>query len=155
MKSLREAWISLSTSSSIQCPLHIFRKARRLKQIQLRITDIVHLRDCVSYGVEVPGCEGKAGMVAIQDPDRAVDLKALAQGLSNNLPSYARPLFLRLVDKVELTGTFKLKKFNLQAEGFNPDIVKDALYFLRPGSNSFTTLDKVLFDDIVSGSIRL
>ena len=33
-------------------------------------------------------------------------------------------------DTIEITGTFKHRKVTLVEEGFNPAVIKDALYFL-------------------------
>jgi len=46
-------------------------------------------------------------MAVIADPDGSVDLEVLAQGISKALPSYARPLFLRILQQIEKTGTQK------------------------------------------------
>lgn len=48
--------------------------------------------------------EGKAGMVAVVDPKNEIDLNYLAEGIDKNLPIYARPLFLRILPQLELTG---------------------------------------------------
>jgi len=48
--------------------------------------------------------EGRAGMAAIVDPDNTIDLKRLNCSLQQRLPTYARPIFLRLLDKLDLTG---------------------------------------------------
>ena len=37
-------------------------------------------RDCVVYGVEIPGTEGRAGMVAIPDPERKVEVSKVSRG---------------------------------------------------------------------------
>ena len=61
----------------------------------------------VVYGVVVPGTEGRAGMAAIAV--RAdFDLVAFRNFLIDQLPSYACPLFLRIVSMIEVTGTSKL-----------------------------------------------
>lgn len=43
-------------------------------------------------------------MVAIVDQTKTLDLVALAEGLKKALPPYARPLFLRVLHHVEMTG---------------------------------------------------
>lgn len=53
---------------------------------------------------QVGNLEGRAGMVAIVDPKHEVDLDALAKGLDKNLPIFARPLFLRILSEITLTG---------------------------------------------------
>ena len=69
------------------------------------MSSILELKDTTSYGVEIPDTDGKAGMVAIpaNDPSE-VDLAALAKGVVELLPSYARPHFVRLVKEVDLTS---------------------------------------------------
>jgi hypothetical protein len=48
--------------------------------------------------------EGKAGMVAIPKTGTELDLKAFHEGLVAELPAYARPLFVRCVEQLDLTG---------------------------------------------------
>lgn len=47
---------------------------------------------------------GRAGMAAINDPDNRLNLTTLAAGLAKSLPSYARPLFIRVLEKIDMTG---------------------------------------------------
>src|SRR5580658_6428453 len=61
------------------------------------------------YGVAVPGTEGRAGMAALVS-DHVLDLGGLRKHLWQRLPPYACPLFLRIRNEVELTGTFKYAK---------------------------------------------
>ena len=53
---------------------------------------------------QVPGAEGRAGMAAIVEPEEGLDLKKFLQAVKHQLPSYAIPLFVRVVEKVDLTG---------------------------------------------------
>ena len=109
----------------------------------------------IVYGVEIPGTEGKAGMVAIHDPEGEIDVEHLAKGIKQQLPAFAWPLFVRIVKRLDITGTFKLKKFNLQREGYDPSIISDKLFFLHPKTGNYETLSNELFDSIVTGAIRL
>ena len=81
-------------------------------EVEATISNILGLQEACAYGVSVPGAEGKAGMVAIHDPDQSLDLVKLHQGLSSRLPSYARPLFVRCVQQLDLTGK-ELKPYSL------------------------------------------
>ena len=56
------------------------------------------------FGVEIPGTEGRAGMAVIPDPERLVDLANLYSGVTEKLPSYARPMFVRFVKELISTG---------------------------------------------------
>jgi len=119
------------------------------------------LRDCpgivdaTTYGVTVPGCDGRAGMAAIVIEEDRFDLKTLADHLAQRLPVYAHPLFLRVSRMIDATETFKQKKHQLAREGFDPATVSDPLYFRDPGSFAYRPLDASRFADIAKGGIRL
>ena len=90
------------------------------------------IKNATVYGVEVPGCDGRAGMAAIET-DESFELSGLYQHLARSMPAYAVPLFVRLVPFIETTETFKPKKQQLVGEGFNPAIIHDSL-FVADGS---------------------
>ena len=71
------------------------------------------------------------------------------------LPAYARPLFLRIKDRIELTATFKQKKNELIREGFDPATISDAVYFDDPERQAYLRLDDALFQRIETGQIRV
>ena len=101
------------------------------------------------------GVEGKAGMISLYDPEEEIDLAQLAEGIKKQLPSFAWPLFVRFVKHLDITGTFKLRKFNLQKEGFDPSIISDKLFFLHPKTGKYEILNVELFNSIINGNIRL
>ena len=115
------------------------------------ISNIAGQRNATVYGVQVPGMEGRAGMAAIVDPENLLDFKALADGLEKALPAYARPIFLRIVKELEMTGTYKLKKVDLQKEGFDPSKIQDKMYFLA-GNKEYIEITPKLYEEIMSGS---
>ena len=104
------------------------------------------------YGVAVPGHDGKAGMAALETGE-GFDLSGLKAWLAGKLPSYARPLFIRLVPSLAVTETFKPKKQQLATDGFDPAQIEDALY-ADIGERSHAPLDSGLYARINSGLIR-
>lgn len=122
-------------------------------EVEAVVSSVAGLKDAVVYGVEVPQVEGRAGMAAIVDTDNTLDLATFVQGVQAVLPSYACPLFVRVLSQLQMTGTFKLKKLDLQVEGFNPHNIKDQLYFLMGGQ--YVPLTEELYGDITNGRIRL
>jgi len=110
--------------------------------------------DAAVYGVRVPGTEGRAGMAAlVAAPD--FELGELRRALVARLPDYARPLFIRIVTAIELTGTFKLRKQELALEGFDPARVRDALYMDDAVRGTYVPLDAELHALISAGKLRL
>jgi fatty-acyl-CoA synthase len=112
------------------------------------------VREANVYGVSVPGHEGRAGMAALVVDD-AFEPAALYAHVARALPSYARPVFVRISSEIEITGTFKHRKVELVKEGFDPATVPDSVLFADPGAKSYVPLQPALHDRIVSGEVRL
>lgn len=96
------------------------------------------------YGVAIPGHDGRAGMAALTlqshiDP-HTFDGKSFYAHCSTKLPHYAIPVFVRLQNEASLTGTFKLRKVELQNEGFDLTRVKDPLYVRDDRLQAFVPL---------------
>ena len=106
------------------------------------------------YGVAVPGRDGRAGMAAIVAKDN-FNLTAFREHLAGRLPDYALPLFLRTRSSIDVTATFKQKKVELVAQGFDPKGISDPIYFNDPAAKAFVRLDAALYDRIRLGQVRL
>ena len=104
------------------------------------------------YGVAVEGYGGKCGMAALE-VDSNFDLAAFRAHLAARLPTYARPVFLRIVPSLAITETFKQKKHVLAPQGFDPAAISDPLY--ADCGQGFVPLDATLYARINSGLIRL
>ncbi|XP_069177314.1 long-chain fatty acid transport protein 4 isoform X4 [Procambarus clarkii] len=123
-------------------------------EVEAVISKVAGHADVVVYGVEVPGAEGRAGMAAILDGEVSLNLEELYAGVMRALASYARPYFVRIAKELEMTGTYKLKKIAIQKEGFNPNVIKDKIYFLDAKKKEYVPLTIDLYDKIVSGEVR-
>jgi fatty-acyl-CoA synthase len=110
--------------------------------------------DANVYGVSVAGHEGRAGMAALA-VDASFDLAAFRRHVDENLPAYARPIFLRLRERLEITESFKHKKQALAAQGFDPRKIDESLWFAEPGRDKYVRIDTVLHARIVAGEFRL
>jgi fatty-acyl-CoA synthase len=106
------------------------------------------------YGVAIPAVEGRVGMAALVTEDE-IDLPAFRRHLMTRLPPYARPIFLRFRNEIEMTGTFKYSKTDLARQGYDPATTSDGIYFDNPESEAFIQLDKALYDRIQLGQICL
>lgn len=105
------------------------------------------------YGVEVPGTDGRAGMAAITT-DGEVDYDGLYTWLSEHLPKYAIPLFIRVQKEAETTGTFKYRKVDLVKEGFNSDEVGEPIWYYDPDVNKYEPLTPDAYETLMSGAVR-
>lgn len=93
------------------------------------------------YGVKVAGHEGRAGMAAIvMQPGHNFDPHAFYALTNDRLPRYAAPVFVRVAPAADLTTTYKLRKVDLQREGYDPSIVRDPLFVRDEMEQSYVPL---------------
>lgn len=124
------------------------------------VADILTLVECIQeanvYGVAVPGQEGRAGMAAIiLKGGHKFDSGAVFKHVEIMLPAYARPLFIRVQERLDVTGTFKHQKGKLTEEGFNPSKISDALYFHHAKEKDYVPLTLNIYDRVVTGAIKV
>jgi len=117
------------------------------------ICEFPGVRHANVYGVVVPNTEGRVGMAALV-ADHDINLAGLRRHLAHCLPSYARPVFLRLRTEADLTGTFKYSKTELLLPGYDPDASGEALYFDSAEASAFVPLDADLHHRIQAGEFR-
>ncbi|WP_280265877.1 long-chain-acyl-CoA synthetase [Nocardia wallacei] len=109
------------------------------------------ITQAVVYGVDVPGADGKAGMAAVTlRPGAQLDGRALAGQLYDRLPAYAVPLFLRVVDELETTSTFKSRKVELRKQGYTPD-ADSTLYVLAGRAEGYVPYFDAYPDRVATG----
>jgi fatty-acyl-CoA synthase len=102
-------------------------------------------------GVQVPGQEGQAGLAAVvcSSPFDPESFWRAAQ----ELPAYAQPRFVRVIDGMNTTATFKIQKTALRKEGIDPEAQQGQLYLRQ--DDGYVPLTKDLWSGIQAGSVRL
>ncbi|QXZ11274.1 long-chain-acyl-CoA synthetase [Comamonas sp. Y33R10-2] len=81
------------------------------------------------YGVQVPGHGGRAGMAAlVMQEGVAFDPKEFWSLALKRLPRYAAPQFVRLMAAPDMTGNYKLRKVDLQKQGYDSTQTSDPLF---------------------------
>ncbi|XP_029430938.1 very long-chain acyl-CoA synthetase [Rhinatrema bivittatum] len=124
------------------------------------VADVLGLMDFVQevnvYGVLVPNHEGRIGMAAIRlNEGKEFDGEKLYKHVVNFLPNYARPRFIRIQDEIEVTTTFKQRKITLVKEGFDPAVIRDALYFLDEAAKLYVPMTQSIYNAIQDKNIKL
>ncbi|QLY34295.1 long-chain-acyl-CoA synthetase [Nocardia huaxiensis] len=109
------------------------------------------ITQAVVYGVDIPGTDGKAGMAAVTlDQDAEFDGKLAAKTLYDRLPTYAVPLFIRVVGELEQTSTFKSRKVELRKQGYAPD-ADSRLYVLAGRTEGYIPAFESYAEDVAAG----
>ncbi len=107
------------------------------------------------YGVTVPGADGRAGMAALAlKPGAHFSPEPFYEHAVRSLPPYAVPAFVRLLPEAEMTATFKLKKTDLQREGYDPRKTEDLLFYRDDARRSYEPIDAEVFARIERGDLR-
>ena len=108
------------------------------------------------YGVTVPGRDGRCGMLYLTQKEAGqIDLNGLAAHMRENLPPYAVPRFIRIGQKVDVTGTFKFQKSKLKNAAYHVDEVDDELFLLARDAETVEALTADVQSKIDGGDIRL
>jgi fatty-acyl-CoA synthase len=107
------------------------------------------------YGVEVARADGRAGMAAVVLTGGSFDPPAFFAYAAQQLPSYARPAFVRIVPQMDVTGTLKQQKHALRAEGYDLERVRDPLFVRDDAAETYRPLTPALLEEIRSGRHRL
>ena len=103
--------------------------------------DLDGIESVTVYGVQVPGSEGRAGMAAVVMQDkRAFDPAAFYERAAERLPRYAMPIFVRVPAAADMTTTYKLRKVDLQRQGFDAAQVSDPLFVRDDTARSYVPL---------------
>jgi fatty-acyl-CoA synthase len=110
------------------------------------------IKEATVYGVKVGDLDGRAGMASIVTGPE-FDIKALGAKVDADMPAYARPMFVRLQPEMEITGTFKYRKMDLVADGFDPAKVKQPVYVRTP--KGYQKVTKAVFEKIMTGAMKL
>lgn len=122
-------------------------------EVEQVLMDAPGVSEAIVYGVHVPGHDGKAGMAALV-VEGAFDPESFAAHVDGKLPGYAQPVFLRLIKAADTTGTFKYRKADLVADGFDPEKAGAALY-VRGGKAGYAKLTAAARAKILNGETRL
>ena len=114
------------------------------------------IEDAVVYGVTVPGRDGRCGMLYLtQKEEGKLDLNGLAAHMRENLPTYAVPRFIRIGQKVDVTGTFKFQKSKLKNAAYNVAEVDDPLHVLARDADGVEPITAEVQASIDKGDVRL
>lgn len=123
-------------------------------QVEAALASDDSVEDCTVFGVEVPRTGGRAGMAAVKLREGAeFDGRALARAVYGQLPAYALPLFVRVVESIEQTTTFKSRKVQLREQGYSfsgPD-VDDPLYVLAGRDEGYVPYFDEYPEEVASG----
>jgi fatty-acyl-CoA synthase len=110
--------------------------------------------DSSTYGVTVPGADGRAGMAALV-VDPGFDIATFAEHLARQLPDYAIPVFIRFCEALDATDTFKQQKQRLIREGFDPAVVGNRLFLRDAASGNYREIDQTLHARVVGNETRI
>jgi len=122
-------------------------------EVENVLSSSLGISELTCYGVEVPGYEGRAGMVALAVNE--IDLEEVAKTVGRELPPYARPRFIRLTQTLDMTSTFKVLKTKLQQEGFDPRKTSDKIYYFDSRFSKYLLTTDESYSAISSGNMKI
>lgn len=125
-------------------------------EVENILNSIPEIEICNVYGVEIPKHEGRAGMVAMKlKKSGKFNPKTFADFIIENLPKYSIPIFVRIQNELEFTGTHKLRKINLRKESYDINIIKDTIYLWNPITQSYKNLGIDDYTNLLLGKMNI
>lgn len=104
------------------------------------------------YGVQVPGHGGRAGMAAlVMQQGAAFDAAGFWALALKRLPRYAAPLFVRLMDTPDMTGNYKLRKVELQKQGYDTAQTKDPMFVRNDKLQTYVPVTRESVEEALLG----
>jgi fatty-acyl-CoA synthase len=120
-------------------------------QVEAALAADKSIEECAVFGVEIPRTGGRAGMAAVKLHDGAeFNGKTLASIVYRQLPVYALPLFVRVVQSLSHTTTFKSRKVDLREQAYGPGI-EDPLYVLAGRDEGYVPFHDSYPDEVAAG----
>jgi len=108
------------------------------------------------YGVPIPNNEGKAGMASLSIKNGTkLDINMISKFVAESLPRYSIPIFIRLRDELDLTGTYKITKTTLRSEAYDITKINDLLYFWDHSSNRYIPFGENLYHQLLDGKLKI
>jgi diaminopimelate decarboxylase len=86
--------------------------------------------------------------------DEVAQLESIGKFAAERLPKYAVPIFIRVQPEMEITGTYKHRKVEMQRDGIDPTVIKDKMYWFVSGKG-YQPFGQKEFQDIVGGRVKL
>jgi len=127
-------------------------------EVENMLTEYDKIVEAVVYGVEIPNTNGRAGMAAITLKPEAelndTDLKEMLSCFKKCLPAYSVPVFLRIQQQVETTGTFKYQKNKLKEQAFDPSKTNERLLVCLSGADAYCDVTPEVFTNIQAYQYR-
>ncbi|QLQ80401.1 hypothetical protein HG537_0D04020 [Torulaspora globosa] len=117
----------------------------------------------VVVGVKIPGYEGRAGFAVIKLADyksiseqRKLELlDNLLVHLKRELPSYARPIFIKFTDKIEMTDTNKISKKTYKNQVLPKGVDNSETIYWLKNYKQYKVLTDEDWQAIVSQDVKL
>lgn len=121
-------------------------------EVESHLNTFPGVKEVCVYGVSVDGYDGGFPMAALV-VDGLFRVEGLIEFLGARLPGYSIPRFLRLVDKLDATGTFKFQKHILKARGI--DVGGSIMYWWCVGDPAYSVFKDKQRKELKTGEPRL
>lgn len=134
-------------------------------EVENVLDDVDFIADLCVYGVQIPQHDGRCGMVSLtlkDGPDglsrdiRSLDWTHYHQVCSKNLPSYSRPVFIRVMKSLPQTVTFKHQKTKMVKDSFTLSVLQDGegAFMYNAKTGAVTEIDHKMEDAINAGTVK-
>ncbi len=125
-------------------------------EVESILNNFPSIQMCNVYGVSIPNTDGKAGMAALKvDKELGFDYYQFSRFVVDNLPYYSIPIFLRIKNELEFTGTHKLRKVNLRKQGYNIEKFNEPVFYWDNSAKKYKGFDKIKYQNLLKNILKV
>jgi acyl-CoA synthetase (AMP-forming)/AMP-acid ligase II len=126
-------------------------------EVEAILSSFPAIQNSAVYGAAIPNTEGKAGMAAVTlESTLKFDIDELSQFVVSSLPSYSIPIFIRIMEELEMTSSsYKIIKTTLTKEAYDLSVVKNPIHFWDSSSKKYVPFSDSLYQDLKDGKLRI
>lgn len=124
-------------------------------EVEAQLSKVPGVAESVVVGLQIPNHEGRAGFAVLELQDGVSTKQVLDQlALSVQLPRYAIPIFVKIVDSIEHSDNHKVLKRLYKDQALPKGRSGDELIFWLQG-NSYSELTLKNWGDIINGKAKI
>ncbi|ANZ73318.1 BA75_00994T0 [Komagataella pastoris] len=126
-------------------------------EVENEVLQVKGVKQCCVVGAQVPNHEGRAGYCVIEKIEGITTekiIESVASHLQTTLPSYARPVFIR-IDIIPMTDNHKVSKKDFKDPHLPRNKSEEIVYYLDGKTKEYQYLSDETWSQILEGSIRL
>ena len=94
-------------------------------------------------------------MASLQLSNSNYDIESISKFVTESLPKYSIPIFLRIRKDLALTGSLKITKTELRKEAYDITKIKGPIFFWDSTKQLYTNFEASYHQKLIHGELKI